>query len=92
MIGPNSLLKNVLVLPIGHFYLATSLRVVSCCHLVFDSVAQKSIKLLIPKIRATVTNNSTWESKPAKDVALDQLDHNFVVISVSGHCFDHFET
>ena len=56
-----------------------------------DSVfIQKGIKLSIPKMRATVTNNSTEKSKLVKDVALGKLDHNFMVISVSGHYFDPF--
>jgi len=46
-----------------------------------DSIfAQKGIKLLIPKMRATFTNNSKRESKSAKDVALDKFNHNFMVI------------
>ena len=81
----------MLDLPVGNFYLATSLRMVGSGYLVCNEVLEKQgFEKLVAEVFASVTNDGSRSTESAEDVGLDEFNYNLVIISLGGHGFYTF--
>jgi hypothetical protein len=81
----------MLDLPVGNFYLATSLRMVGSGYLMSNGVLEKQgFKKPVAKVFASVTDDSSGSTKFAEDVGLDEFHYHLVIIGLGGHGFNPF--
>jgi hypothetical protein len=81
----------MLDLPVGDFYLATSLRMVGSGYLMSNRVLEKQgFKKPVAKVLASVTKDGSGSTKSAEDVGLDEFHYHLVVIGFGGHDFNPF--
>jgi hypothetical protein len=82
----------MLDLPVGDFYLATSLRMVGSVYLMSNRVLKKQgFEKPVAKVLASVTNDGSGSTKFAEDVGLDEFHYNLVIIGLGGHGFNPFK-
>jgi hypothetical protein len=81
----------MLDLPVGNFYLATSLRLVGRGHLMCNGVLEKQgFEEPVAKVLASVTDDGSESTKSAEDVGLDEFHYHLVIVSLGGHGFNPF--
>jgi hypothetical protein len=81
----------MLDLPVGDFYLATSLRMVGRGYFMRNRVLEKQgSEESIVKVLAFVTDDGSGSTKSTKDVGLDEFHYHLVVVSLGGHGFNPF--
>jgi hypothetical protein len=81
----------VLDLPVGNFYLATSLRMVGGGYLVCNRVLEKQgFEKPVAEVLASVTDDGSGSTKSTEDVGLNEFHYHLVVIGLGGHSFYPF--
>jgi hypothetical protein len=81
----------MLNLPVGDFYLATSLRMVGNGYLMSNKVLEKQgFKIPVAKVLASITDDGSKSTKSAEDVDLDEFHYHLVIIGFGGHSFNPF--
>jgi hypothetical protein len=78
-------------LPIGNFYLATSLRMVGSGYLVCNRVLEKQgFEKSVAEVLASVADDGSGSTKSTEDVGLDEFHYHHVIIGLGGPGFDPF--
>ena len=81
----------MLDLPVGNFYLATSLRMVGSGYFVCNGVLEKQgFEKLVSKVLASIINYGLTSTESTEDVGLDEFHFNLMIISLGGHGFYSF--
>jgi hypothetical protein len=81
----------VLDLPVGNFYLATSLRMVGGFYVVCDRVLDKQgFEKPVVEVFAFITDDGARSTESAEDVGLDEFHYHLVIIGLGGHDFYPF--
>jgi hypothetical protein len=78
----------MLDLPVGDFYLATSLRMLGSGYLMSNRVLEKQgFKKPVAKVLASVIDDGSRSTKSAEDVGLDEFHYH---LGLGGHGFNPF--
>jgi hypothetical protein len=81
----------MLDLPVGNFYLATSLRMVGSGYLVCNGVLEKQgFEEPVQKCLPPSLMMARGVSESAEDVGLDEFHYHLVIIGLGGHNFYPF--
>jgi hypothetical protein len=81
----------MLDLPVGNFYLATSLRMIGSGYLMCNGVLKKQgFEKPVAEMLASITDDGSGSTKSAEDVGLDEFHYHLVIIGLGGHGFNPF--